>query len=152
MDLTIVSIIFGGVLLTAVVIKFLQKDVAKNTTLTCFLTVFGFALVSSPAWTSISIKSKDTELSLIRESTKQMDDYVRILNSYNDSRQGGWTNQKDERGKWLIDIRELASQLDAQKNKIESALAKGDVNSAIAETKAGSELIGKIANSMTPKG
>ncbi|MEO9943641.1 MAG: hypothetical protein ABJH28_20810 [Paraglaciecola sp.] len=141
MDLTIVSVIFGGVLLSAVVFKYIQRESRANLTLTCFLTLFGFALVASPAWTNISWKSSDIEFQLVRETTQQMDDYVRILSSYD-------SVTRDPRNSEYVSLISLATELRNQKKKIEVALSEGNLEQAITETKLGTQLIDRIANTM----
>ncbi len=57
----------GLLLLGAVVYSYLQPQPGQRTSVTSLLGILGFALVASPNWTSISIKSEGLELSLIRE-------------------------------------------------------------------------------------
>lgn len=146
MDLTIISVLFGGVLLSAVVFKYLQKEAVTSVTLTCFLTLFGFALVASPAWTNISWKSKSTEFQLVRETTQQMDNYVRILQRYDDISRinARWEDPNTPQ----VSFVSLAKELRDQKSKIELALTDGDLEQAIKETISGTKLIETIANAI----
>ncbi|MFL0800766.1 MAG: hypothetical protein K6L80_09985 [Agarilytica sp.] len=144
--MSVISVIFGGVLLSAVVFKYLQREGVANVPLTCFLTLFGFALVASPAWTNISWKSKDIELQLVRETTRQMNDYVRILNGYDNlsRRDLDWEPDSPQN----IRFASLANDLRSQKIKIEAVLSEGNMEQIIKETKLGTELIENIANAI----
>lgn len=150
MDLSIISVVFGAIILTAVMYKYLQKEGVKNSLISSLLIVSGFSLLASPAWTTISWKTSDSELRLIRETTRQMGDYVRILNSYEhmkSTRNLDKTNMSSSHN-----FSALAEQLRQQKQRIENALIQDDVDKALAETEAGSRLIENIANLMTDKG
>lgn len=57
----------GLLLLGAVAYSYLRPRPGQRASVTSLLGILGFALVASPNWTSISIKSEGLELSLIRE-------------------------------------------------------------------------------------
>lgn len=57
----------GLLLLGAVAYSYLRPQPGQRSSVTSLLGILGFALVASPNWTSISIKSEGLELSLIRE-------------------------------------------------------------------------------------
>lgn len=163
MNLTTISVAFGGLLLLAVIFKYLQKDGIQNVTMSCFFTLFGFALLASPAWDSIRIKSSNTELQLIKEAAQQMDDYARILDQYD--------NLANNNQKWLAkrsgaaaelpkhpdkqtvkpsnEFKALAESLRQQKERIENAISNGNLDLALTETQSSTRLIESIANSIT---
>ncbi|MFT7559488.1 MAG: hypothetical protein ACI93R_001399 [Flavobacteriales bacterium] len=86
------------------------------------------------------------EFQLVREATQQMDDYVRILNSYEElSRDSAkWKSDSTQQ----INFVSLAKELQLQKTKIELALSEGNLAQAIIETQSGTELIETIANTI----
>ncbi len=57
----------GLLLLGAVAYSYVRPRPGQRASVTSLLGILGFALVASPNWTSISIKSDGLELSLIRE-------------------------------------------------------------------------------------
>ncbi|WP_444994805.1 hypothetical protein [Aliikangiella sp. IMCC44359] len=146
MDLQIIGIIFGCIILAAVVYKYLQKDAKQPLALSCFLSFLGFALVASPAWTNISFKSSEIEIQLINEATKQMDDYVKIIDGYNSRAQAkGLKWETGNNGSQQQALNQLARQLEMQKNKVKQALSENNIELAMKETQKGSEIIATIA-------
>ena len=83
---------------------------------------------------------------LINETTQQMDSYVDILSNYDAKgaiAKTNWNGTSSVAEK--ADMVSLASELDMQKLKIEQAIAAGDLQQAILETRKGTELIAHIA-------
>lgn len=143
MDLSHVSVLFGAVLLSAVIFKYVQKDGISNNVITSLFSIIGFILISSPVWNNISIKANGTEFQLIRETTQQMNDYARILQQYQEvaSRDPEWRRSGNHE-----DFLKLSKALNEQANRIDNAIAKGDLTLALSETESGTKLIHNIAN------
>lgn len=61
------AVLAGFVLIALVVYSYVRPQPEHRPSVTALLGLLGFALVASPNWTSISIKSEGLELSLLRE-------------------------------------------------------------------------------------
>lgn len=66
----IVGVTLGAALLLAVVWRYLRGP-SDATTVSITLAVLGFALVGSPLWANIVVKSNTVELSLLRDCQQQ---------------------------------------------------------------------------------
>ena len=66
----IAAVVLGSAVLLAVVWRYLRGP-SDATTISLTLAVLGFALVGSPLWASIVIKSNSVELSLLRDCQQQ---------------------------------------------------------------------------------
>ena len=67
----------GFVLVGVVAYSYVHPQPEHRPSVTALLGILGFALIASPNWTSISLRGRDIELSLIREmQTRQLEALV----------------------------------------------------------------------------
>lgn len=77
------AVTIGGIILGAVVFRYLRLTEHKDPLLSTTLVLIGFILVSSPLWASIVVKGPQWEVSLLKkQSTKQAENYLALLEAY----------------------------------------------------------------------
>ena len=76
-------VIAGGIILAAVLWRYLRATSQREGILSTTLVLVGFTLVSTPLWGSIVVKGPQWELSLLREKSENLaKEYVTLFEKY----------------------------------------------------------------------
>lgn len=112
MDLEIIKNIIGVALFIAVIYKYLRNSVIK-TIVSCFMLLFGFALISND-WAAISLSPSVPEIRLIAlRLFENNDEYI--------TQTSHAVSERVHSGNVNPPIRELASTIEAQIQAIDSS-------------------------------